>query len=114
MSVVVIIGGFQVAVFGGGLSRARQRAGGGAAGTGVGVGRHGHVDAHALGDHNIDFAAGIDFNHRKRVLGELDVVLGQAVQGLADTGADACAVGVTAAATVAGDRAQGRGAVGGR
>src|SRR3990167_973775 len=33
MSVVVIIGGFQVAVFGCGLSRARQRAGGGAAGT---------------------------------------------------------------------------------
>ena len=60
-------------------------------------------------NHHVDLAAGIDLNDREGVLGELDVILGQAVQRLADPGAEAGPVGFGAGGT--GDSAERRGAV---
>ena len=52
----------------------------------------------ALGDHHVDPAVGIDLDDREGVLGELDVILGRAVQRLCDPGAEA---GTVASAPVA-------------
>src|SRR5574338_503149 len=82
-SVVAIVGGLQVA----GVGR------GEAAGSLHGR-AHRHLDAHALGDHHVNLPAGIDLDDREGVLGELDVVLGEPVEGLADAVPEACAVGV--------------------
>ena len=58
-------------------------------GRGRGLRRIDTLDPHAFGDDDVDLASGIDLDDREGLLGQLDVVLRQAIECLADSAAQA-------------------------